>query len=55
LTFGPGETVRRVLVPLVDDGTREPAETFSVHLGERMRGAAPGRVLTTRVTVHDDD
>lgn len=55
LEFAPGETVRRVLIPLVDDGIREPDETFVVHLAPRPRGALPGPVMTTRVTVYDDD
>jgi hypothetical protein len=55
LEFPPGETQRRVLVPLVDDGLREPDETFVVHLASRPRGATAGRVTATRVTVHDDD
>lgn len=55
LEFPPGTTVRRVLVPLVDDGIREPDETFVVHLASRPRGATLGRVRATRVTVHDDD
>lgn len=55
LEFPPGETVRRVLVPIVDDGIREPDETFLVHLASRPRGATVGRVSATRVTVHDDD
>jgi serine/threonine protein kinase len=55
LEFPPGATVRRVVVPLVDDGVREPDETFVVHLASRPRGATVGRVTATRVTVHDDD
>jgi hypothetical protein len=55
LEFPPGVTVRRVLVPIVDDGVREPDETFVVHLASRPRGATLGRIAATRVTVHDDD
>jgi serine/threonine-protein kinase len=54
VTFGPGETVRRLLIPLVDDAVREPAETFTVHVSAQ-RGGTAGRVMATRVTVHDDD
>jgi hypothetical protein len=50
----PGVVSRRVLVPIVNDGVREPAEAFEVHLG-RPHGGLAGRVTTIRVTVHDDD
>ena len=54
LTFGPGATVARALIPLVNDGVRESPETFTVHLS-RPRGGIAGDVTATRVTVHDDD
>lgn len=49
-----GVASRRVLVPLVNDGLRESAEAFQVHLG-RPHGGVAGSVTITRVTVHDDD
>jgi hypothetical protein len=52
--FPAGATVERVLIPLVNDGVRESAEGFTVHLG-RPRGGVPGSVTATRVTLHDDD
>jgi hypothetical protein len=54
VTFPPGATVERVLIPLVDDGIREPSETFTVHLAQPQGGVA-GAVTTTRVTLYDDD
>jgi hypothetical protein len=54
VTFPPGATVERVLVPIVDDGIREPTETFTVHLAQPQGGVA-GSVTTTRVTLYDDD
>ena len=54
VTFPPGATVERVLIPIVDDGVREQDETFTVHLGNPSGGIA-GAVTTTRVTLHDDD
>ena len=54
VTFPPGATVERVLIPLVDDGVREPSETFTVHLAQPQGGVA-GAVTTTRVTIYDDD
>jgi hypothetical protein len=52
--FAAGATVERVLIPIVNDGVRESAEGFTVHLG-RPRGGVAGSVTTTRVTLHDDD
>lgn len=54
ITFPAKETVQRVLVPLVNDGVRESAEAFTVHLA-RPRGGMLGEVTSTRVTLHDDD
>ncbi|HEX8053127.1 MAG TPA: Calx-beta domain-containing protein, partial [Thermoleophilaceae bacterium] len=53
VTFEPGELVRRVAIPIVDDAIDEPDETFSVYLGEQG-GAAPGDMSAT-VTIADDD
>jgi hypothetical protein len=54
VTFPPGATVERVLIPIVNDGVRERDEAFTVHLGNPSGGVA-GAVTTTRVTLHDDD
>jgi len=54
VTFPPGATVERVLIPIVDDGVREPSETFTVHLAQPQGGVA-GAVTSTRVTLYDDD
>ena len=54
VTFPPGATVQRVLIPIVDDGVREPTETFTVHLAQPQGGVA-GAVTSTRVTLYDDD
>jgi len=54
VTFPPGATVERVLIPIVDDGVREPTESFTVHLAQPQGGVA-GAVTTTRVTLYDDD
>jgi hypothetical protein len=52
--FAAGATVERVLIPIVNDGVRESAESFTVHLG-RPRGGVRGGITATRVTLHDDD
>jgi hypothetical protein len=54
VTFPPGATVERVLIPIVNDGVRESDEVFTVHLS-RPRGGVTGAVTATRVTLHDDD
>ena len=54
VTFSPGATVKRVLIPIVDDGVREDDEVFTVHMS-RPSGGVAGAVTATRVTLHDDD
>lgn len=54
VTFPPGATVERVLIPIVNDGVRESDEAFTVHLS-RPRGGVAGAVTATRVTLLDDD
>ena len=54
VTFAPGATVERVLIPIVNDTVREPIESFTVHLAQPQDGVA-GAVTTTRVTLYDDD
>jgi hypothetical protein len=55
LTFPPGVTAGRLLIPLVNDGVRERDETFTVNIGDRPHGGVAGAVKTTRVTLYDDD
>jgi hypothetical protein len=54
VTFPPGSTVERVLIPIVNDNTRESDEVFTVHLSRPRNGVA-GAVTATRVTLLDDD
>jgi len=54
VTFPPGSTVERVLIPIVNDSTRESDEVFTVHLSRPRNGVA-GAVTATRVTLLDDD
>jgi Ca2+-binding RTX toxin-like protein len=56
LAFAPGETVKTLSVPLVDDGADEPGETFQVTL-ERLAGSDTGLTSqrATTVTIADDD
>jgi hypothetical protein len=54
VTFAPGATVKRVLIPIVDDAVREGDEVFTVHMS-RPSGGVAGAVTATRVTLLDDD
>ena len=54
VSFPRGSSMQRVLIPIVDDGVREPQEVFTVHLG-LPRDAVAGDATATRVTVFDDD
>ena len=54
LEFAPGETQQVVSVPIINDGTPEGTETFTVEL-VNVSGAAFGIDRTTIVTVNDDD
>src|SRR5262249_13828724 len=42
LTFGPGDTSKRILVSIVDDGVNEPGEAFTVNLSHGS-GASIGQ------------
>lgn len=54
LVFNPGESQKVFTVPLINDGTPEGTETFTVEL-YAPTGAAFGANRTTIVTVNDDD
>jgi len=53
--FASGQTVRALYVPLVDDGEREGAESFTVSVSPATAMAAPGEVTRVVVTIDDDD
>jgi uncharacterized delta-60 repeat protein len=54
LTFGPGESVREIVVPILDDNIAEPVETVLVTL-TNVVGAAIGRQPIARVQIISDD
>jgi Calx-beta domain len=54
LTFAPGEMVKTVRVPIVDDTTAEPTESFFFNLSSPTGGAVIGNGIG-RATVIDDD
>ncbi|MGZ4794591.1 MAG: neocarzinostatin apoprotein domain-containing protein [Acidimicrobiia bacterium] len=53
LVFAPGETSATIRIPLVDDHTAEPSESFTVELYDTTN-ASIGRAVGT-VTIRDDD
>ncbi|GBM76407.1 G-protein coupled receptor 98, partial [Araneus ventricosus] len=61
LVFEDGETKKTILVPILNDGVREPTETFEIQLVDatppqgfvNFRGL--GQKRTTVVTIFDDD
>jgi hypothetical protein len=52
VTFGPGETVKRIEVPVTADLLREGDETYTVSLSNAT-GAALATPRTATVTIHD--
>ena len=54
LTFAPGEMVKTVRVPIVDDTTAEPTETFFFNLSSPTGGAVIGNGRGTATIIDDD-
>ena len=54
LQFSPGETQKSLVVPIIDDGHDESAETFQIVLSNAA-GAALGAPTTITVTIQDND
>lgn len=58
VTFGPGETVKTIAVPLTDDGAAEGPETVTVSLSPPAagtNGAGIGTPSTATLTIADDE
>jgi hypothetical protein len=53
LNFGVGETTKTIQIPILDDATTEPSETFTVALRNNTRPEAVGAPSTVFVTVQD--
>ncbi|MEO8033741.1 MAG: Calx-beta domain-containing protein [Acidobacteriota bacterium] len=51
VTFGPGETLKTIAVPILDDSVSEPAETFYVTFSSTSNGTTG----TSTVTILDDE
>jgi hypothetical protein len=54
LTIAAGQSSARVLVPIIDDGAAEPAETVQVTLIP-PDGATAGAIATHTLTILDND
>lgn len=52
VTFGPGETTKRIEIPVTPDALREGNETYTVALSNAA-GAALAAPRTATVTIHD--
>ncbi|MBM3882154.1 MAG: hypothetical protein FJ387_20935 [Verrucomicrobia bacterium] len=55
LVFEPGETLKRILVPILNDALAEPAKSFRVTLSNPGGGAVVGSPSTATVTIQDAD
>lgn len=55
LTFQDGQTSRVVNIPIINDGTGEPNETFQVTLSNPTGGATLDNRRTSTITIVDDD
>ena len=55
LSFAPGEKVKLVTVPILNDGVKEPTKNFRVTLSNPTGGAVLGSRTTATVTIVDND
>lgn len=55
VTFLNGDVSKTIFIPITNDTTDEPAETFNVTLGNPGGGAFIGSPSTHVVTINDDD
>jgi len=54
ITFAPGDTVKNIVIPIIDDGYVEGAEVFAVRLSNPTGGSL-GAPTTSTVTITDND
>ena len=55
LEFAAGETVKTFVVPVIDDGLVERAETINLTLSSPSAGALEGSPFISTITILDDD
>jgi hypothetical protein len=55
LTFAPGETIKQVSIPILNDGVKEPNKNFRVRLSNPTGGAVLGPSPAATVAILDND
>ena len=55
MVFEPGETGKSILIPLLDDGSLENTEQFTINLSNPQGGAELGAVITATFHLIDDE
>jgi poly(3-hydroxybutyrate) depolymerase len=55
LTFGPGERVKQVAVPILNNGTKQASRSFHLALSNPTGGAVLGSPTATTVSILDND
>jgi hypothetical protein len=55
LTFAPGENLKLVTVPILNDGVKEPTKSFRVTLSNPTGVAVLGSPTSATVTIFDND
>ncbi len=55
LSFGPGETVKRIAVPILNNGTKQGPRRFDLALSNPTGGAVLGTPAITSVFISDND
>src|SRR5258708_29236414 len=55
LAFGPGQTNRTIMVPILNEGFVEGTKTFRVTLSNASGGAVLGTRFTATVSITDND
>src|SRR5207302_3860589 len=55
LSFAPGERLKLITVPILNDGIKEPTKNFRVDLSNPTGGAVLGSRTTATITIADND
>ncbi|NJN30485.1 MAG: hypothetical protein HC824_08705 [Synechococcales cyanobacterium RM1_1_8] len=55
VTFAPGETVKTIAIPLLNDDQPESTERFTLQLGQPTGGASLGQITSAQVILVDDE
>ena len=55
LTFAPGETVKAIIVPILDDATYEPTQQFDVTLSNPTGATLPTPFPGAAINIRDDE